>query len=94
MNILLSFMGRDTPEFDGRIKHMSRKKWNGNVPFYATHFVTDDPSVREELLNKGVIEYGKAQKEQQEEEQIVTEDRTSANSYVSVEEADKYFSDH
>ena len=68
MNILVSFMGKDTPEFDGRVKHMSKARWKGNVPFYATHFVTDDEDIRATFEKEGVIEYGKAQKEEQEEQ--------------------------
>ena len=75
MSILVSFMGKDTPEFDGRVKHMSKARWKGNVPFYATHFVTDDDNIRATFEKEGVIEYGKAQEKQewQEEEQVITD---------------------
>lgn len=77
MNILVSFLGSKTPSFDGRIKHCNPKKFNGRVPFYATHFITDDPRIKEIFEKEGVINYGEAQRqkeqegqEQQQEEQV------------------------
>lgn len=71
MNILVSFLGSKTPSFDGRIKHFNPKKFNGRVPFYATHFITDDPRIEEIFEKEGVINYGKTQKEQEEEQEQV-----------------------
>lgn len=72
MNILISFLGKDTPEFEGRVKHMSKARWKGDVPFYATHFVTDDEDIRATFEKAGVIEYG-VQKEEKEQVDYLTD---------------------
>lgn len=59
MKKLVSFLDPiKTPGFDGQVEYKNVRWWQGNVRFDTTHFITDDETVRQAHLAKGVIDYG------------------------------------
>lgn len=58
---LVSFLGKDTPEFDGIVDRKNPKLFNGKVPNNCDYVIANDPNIVEIFEDKGVIDYAKIQ---------------------------------
>lgn len=57
-NNLVSFVDKEqTPGFDGNVHYKNPKWFYGEVPSWATHFITDDEKIAQIYESKGVKRY-------------------------------------